>query len=258
MVPIGLLVDQHRASFAWYRSVYLEAIVKIEGSVALVTGANRGLGRALAQELLKRGATKVYAAVRDPRSVTDPGVTPIQLDVTRPEQIAAAAAQAGDVTLVINNAGISSGGTTGSSAATRADFEVNVFGTAEVSRVFAPVLAANGGGAILNVLSALSFLSMPSAAGYSASKAAAWSLTNALRLQLLEQGTQVVALHVGFMDTDMIAKLDVAKVDPVEVATAALDGIEAGAHEVLADETSRNVKGGLSADLSVLYPALAA
>jgi short-subunit dehydrogenase len=233
--------------------------MRIEKSVAFVTGANRGLGREFTRALLERGAAKVYGAARDPRTITEPGVVPVALDITDPGAVAAAAALAGDVTLLINNAGTSSGGsllTASDSDRIRSDFNTNVFGTADVARAFAPILGANGGGAMLNVLSALSFVTLPAAAGYSASKAAAWSLTNALRLALLSQGTQVVALHVGFMDTDMVAHLAVPKIDPRIVAQAALNGIEDGRHEVLADDTSRVFKNALSGDLSVAYPAL--
>jgi NAD(P)-dependent dehydrogenase (short-subunit alcohol dehydrogenase family) len=233
--------------------------MRIEKSVAFVTGANRGLGREFTRALLERGAAKVYGAARDPRTITEPGVVPVALDITDPDAVAAAAALAGDVTLLINNAGTSSGGsllTASDSDRIRSDFNTNVFGTADVARAFAPILGANGGGAMLNVLSALSFVTLPAAAGYSASKAAAWSLTNALRLALLSQGTQVVALHVGFMDTDMVAHLAVPKIDPRIVAHAALNGIEDGRHEVLADDTSRVFKNALSGDLSVAYPAL--
>jgi len=233
--------------------------MRIEKSVAFVTGANRGLGREFTRALLERGAAKVYGGARDPHTVTEPGVVPVALDITDPGAVAAAAALAGDVTLLINNAGTSSGGsllTASDSHRIRSDFNTNVFGTADVARAFAPILGANGGGAMLNVLSALSFVTLPAAAGYSSSKAAAWSLTNALRLALLSQGTQVVALHVGFMDTDMVAHLAVPKTDPRIVAQAALNGIEDCRHEVLADDTSRVFKNALSGDLSVAYPAL--
>ena len=233
--------------------------MRIEKSVAFVTGANRGLGREFTRALLEGGAAKVYGGARDPHTITEPGVVPVALDITDPGVVAAAAAFAGDITLLINNAGTSSGGsllTASDSDRIRSDFNTNVFGTADVARAFAPILGANGGGAMLNVLSALSFVTLPAAAGYSASKAAAWSLTNALRLALLSQGTQVVALHVGFMDTDMVAHLAVPKIDPRIVAQAALNGIEDGRHEVLADDTSRVFKNALSGDLSVAYPAL--
>ena len=231
----------------------------IEGSVAFVTGANRGLGAAFCRLLLERGAKTVYAGARDQSTVTADGVVPVQLDVTSLADIAAAAERCGDVTLLVNNAGIGTG--TGSLAdntleMARCEFDTNVFGPLAMSRAFAPVLAANGGGAIINVLSVLSWLSMPNSAMYCASKAASWSLTNSLRQELLGQGTQVLGLHVGFMDTDMTAGINAPKSSPDDVAAQTLDGIEAGAHEVLADEVSRNVRAGLSADLPALYPVL--
>jgi len=234
--------------------------VDIAGSVALVTGANRGLGAAFCRVLLDQGASKVYAGARDPDSIKIPGVIPVRLDITSPGDVAAAVAQCGDTTLLVNNAGI----LTGTSVladdvleAGRREFETNVFGTLSMSRAFAPVLGANSGGAIINVLSVLSWLSIPAGALYCASKAAAWSLTNALRLDLLDQHTQVVALHVGYMDTDMAAGVEAPKASPEDVAAQALAGVEAGAFEVLADDTSRYVRGGLSSDLTALYPVLA-
>ncbi|MEZ5226741.1 MAG: SDR family NAD(P)-dependent oxidoreductase [Acidimicrobiales bacterium] len=158
--------------------------MKIEGAVALVTGGNRGLGAALCAALLERGAAKVYAGAREPASVTMDGVVPVRLDVTSDADIAAAVERCGDVTLLINNAGI----LTGTAAMAddpegkgRAEFDTNVFGPLAVTRAFAPILAANGGGAIVNVLSVLSWFSTPGSALYCASKAAAWSLTNATR-----------------------------------------------------------------------------
>jgi len=219
--------------------------MRIEGSTALVTGANRGLGRHLAQELLARGA-RVYAAARNPASVDLPGVTPVALDVTDPASVAAAADATGDVTLLVNNAGSSTGAALLDGPLADIELEMNThfYGTLAVTRAFAPQLAAGGGGGVLNVLSALSWLSMGRSGAYSAAKAAEWSLTNALRLQLADQGTQVTALHVGFMDTDMVRHLDVPKIDPAVVAKLALDGLAAGQPEVLADETSRQVQQG--------------
>ena len=233
--------------------------MNVEGSVALVTGANRGLGEAFTRLLLDNGAAKVYGGARDPGSITVPGVVPVALDITSPDDVAAAAALAHDVTLVINNAGISTG--TGvladdALAGGRLEFETNVFGPLAVSRAFAPVLAANGGGAIVNVLSVLSWLAMPPAAMYSASKAAAWSLTNSLRVELAPQGTLVVGVHVGFMDTDMAAHVDAPKVSPESVAEATLEALRDGRPEVLADDTSRFVKAQLSGALADLYPSL--
>ncbi|MGJ7522422.1 SDR family oxidoreductase [Variovorax sp. LT1P1] len=224
--------------------------MQLKDSVVFVTGANRGLGLAFAQAALAAGARKVYAAARDPASVTLPGVVPIQLDVGNAMQVAAAVRDCADVTLLVNNAGISMGSSFLASpdaiAAARAEFEVNFFGPWALASAFAPVLKANGGGAIVNVLSALSWVSFPSVATYSASKSAAWSLTNGLRNELRAQGTQVVALHVGYMDTDMTRGLDAPKSSPADVARVTLEGVEAGAFEVLADDISRQVKQSLS------------
>ncbi|WP_410572186.1 SDR family oxidoreductase [Amycolatopsis sp. cmx-4-61] len=230
----------------------------ITGAVALVTGANRGLGRRFAAELLERGAAKVYAAARNPESIDLPGVVPLRLDVTDPESIRAAARVAGDVTLLVNNAGSSTGASLlgGSVEDIRLEMDTHYFGTLAVTREFAPVLARNGGGAVLNVLSVLSWFTAPRVAAYSAAKAAAWSLTNALRLELASQKTQVTALHVGYMDTDMAKDVDGPKIDPAVVARLALDGVEEGRFEVLADDVSRNVRAGLSGDVTALYPAL--
>lgn len=232
--------------------------MQIKNSVVLVTGANRGLGQAFVQALREAGAAKIYAAARDPSSITQEGVVALQLDVTDARQIAEAAARCGDVTLLINNAGIGRGSSLlapGSIDAARAELETNFFGPLALSQAFAPILKANSGGAIVNVLSVLSWLSIPGAATYSASKSAAWSLTNGLRGELREQGTQVLGLHVGFMDTDMARSVPGPKADPLEVARQTLLALEAGRHEVLADELSRNVKQGLSAPQAVYLGA---
>jgi NAD(P)-dependent dehydrogenase (short-subunit alcohol dehydrogenase family) len=229
--------------------------MRIEGSTALVTGANRGLGRHFAEELLARGAS-VYAGARDPGSVDLPGVTPVALDVTDPASVAAAAAATGDVTLLINNAGSSTGASLIDGALTDIELEMNThfFGTLAVTRAFAPQLAAGGGGAILNVLSALSWINFPTSGAYCAAKSAEWSLTNATRQQLAGQGTQVTALHVGYMDTDMVRHITAPKSDPALVAQLALDGLEAGQVEVLADEVSQGVQAKLSGGVTALYP----
>ena len=234
--------------------------MNIQGSVAIVTGANRGLGAAFCRTLLERGASTVYAGARDLHSLDNPDVIPVQLDVTSAPDIGAAAERCGDVTLLINNAGIGTG--TAALAdnaldAARREFETNVYGPLALSHAFAPTLAANGGGAIIIVLSVLSWISMPSTAIYCASKAAGWSLTNSLRQELASQHTQVVGLYVGYMDTDMTAGITAPKSDPIAVANLTLDGIETGAHEVLADDISRHVRGALSGDLLGLYPQLA-
>ncbi|MEU8394753.1 SDR family oxidoreductase [Nonomuraea sp. NPDC048892] len=228
--------------------------MKISGSVALVTGANRGLGAVFARALLERGARTVYAAARNPATITGPGLTPIALDVTDPVSVVAAAERYADVDLLINNAGVSIGGSDPEAA--RAEMEVNYFGPLAMSRAFAPVLAANGGGALVNVLSVLSWVTFPRPKTYAASKAAAWSLTNALRLELREQGTHVLGVHAGYIDTDMAAGITGPKISPEDVVVQALDGLEAGAYEVLADDVSRNVRAGLSGGLELLYPEL--
>lgn len=232
--------------------------MRIEGSTALVTGANRGLGRRFAEALLLRGAT-VYAAKRGPELVGLPGVTPIQLDITDPESVAVAAAATGDVSLLINNAGSSTGASllTGPLDDIRLEMETHFFGTLAVTRALAPQLAAHGGGAILNVLSALSWFSFPASGAYCAAKSAEWSLTNSIRQELAAQGTQVSALHVGYMDTDMTRHVSAPKTDPAAVAQQALDELEAGHAEILADETSRQVRAALSGGVGSLYPQFA-
>ena len=216
-------------------------------STVLVTGANRGLGRALAAELLSRGAT-VYAAARNPGQVDLPGAKPIPLDITDPASVAAAAQATGDVTVLINNAGSSTGTDllTGNVDDIRLEMDTHFLGTLSVVRGFAPQIAANGGGAILNILSALSWFSFPASGAYCAAKSAQWSLTNALRLQLADQGIRVAGLHVGYMDTDMTRGVTEPKSDPADIARIAADGIAAGAYEIVADDISRQVQSGLA------------
>ena len=231
--------------------------MNIENAVVLITGANRGIGLAFARELLARGARKVYAAARDPATVTLPGVQALRLDVTKPEDIAAAAQQATDVTLVINNAGIAQPGgflASDSEAVTRRIFETNIFGMLNVSKAFAPVLKANGGGALLNVLSVASWVNGGELAAYSASKSAAWSLTNALRHELAVQNTQVLGLHMAYVDTDLTRGFEVPKSSAEEIVQRALDGLAVDAEEVLADVLTQQVKQGLTAPRPVYLP----
>jgi NAD(P)-dependent dehydrogenase (short-subunit alcohol dehydrogenase family) len=231
--------------------------MKISGTVALVTGANRGLGRAYVRELVSRGAAKVYGAARQPAQVTEPGVTPIALDITDLERVTRVAAECGDVSLLVNNAGVMKASTfigAPSLDAARAEMETNYFGTLGMCRAFAPVLAANGGGAIVNMLSITSFYTNPFNGSYGASKAAEWSLTNGIRLELHHQGTLVVAVHAGFIDTDMAALVDAPKINAESVAAQVFDAVEAGQVEVLADERTRTVKASLSRDHELIYP----
>jgi len=229
--------------------------MQIKGSVVLVTGANRGIGAEFVRQLKERGAAKVYAAARDASSIDVEGVEAITLDVTDPAQVAAAAELAGDVQIVINNAGSSSGLTfvDGDLDGIRREFETNFFGPLALTRAFAPALAANGGGAVINALSALSWISSAGATVYAASKAAAWSLTDGARIELAGQGTQVVGMHMGMVDTDMTAGYDIAKISPEAAVTAALDGLEAGLSEVLVDDTAKFVKSTLGQAPSERY-----
>ena len=223
--------------------------MQLKNAIVFITGANRGLGRALAEPALAAGAAKVYAAARDPASIDLPGVVPVPLDVPDARQVAEAAARCSDVTLLVNNAGVSRGTPVLAADAldqARWHLETNVFGVWALTQAFAPVLAANGGGAVLNVLSALSWVTLPGTTAYSVSKSAAWALSNGLRQELKGQGTQVTSLHVGYMDTDMTRGVQAPKSAPADVAAAALAGVEAGAFEVLADEVSRQVKQSLS------------
>lgn len=223
--------------------------MKIEGAVVLVTGANRGLGLEFSKQLLARGAAKVYAAARDPATVTLPGVVAIRLDVTKPEEVAEAARACGDVTLLINNAGIAQLGgllANDADALLRGHLDTNLFGVLNTSRAFASTLGRNGGGALVNILSVVSWINAPALAAYSVSKAATWSLTNGLRHELRAQGTQVLGFHAGFIDTDLVREFDAPKATPEDVVRRTLDALEAGEEEVAVDEPSRQVKQGLS------------
>jgi NAD(P)-dependent dehydrogenase (short-subunit alcohol dehydrogenase family) len=234
--------------------------MRIRNSVAFVTGANRGLGRAYAQALLDAGAAKVYAAARDPNRVSQTGVMAIRLDVTDPASVAAAASIAGDAQIVINNAGIAERkpllGEDGE-AVLRRVMETNLYGILNVSRGFAPVLKANGGGALVNMLSALSWFSNRNSGAYSVTKAAAWALTNGLRNELRDQGTLVMAVHAGYVDTDMTAKIEAPKARPEDIAARVIEGLLAGSEEVLADDASKHAKLGFGATPSLYLNGLA-
>jgi len=228
----------------------------LEGATVLVTGGNRGIGKALVDDLLSRGVKKIYATARNPQPSTDDRVVSLPLEVTDQASIDALVDAAPDVTVLINNAG-------GSSPDTYLDaelddirqvFEINFFGPLNVTRAFVPVIERNGGGHILNAHSALSWVARHGA--YSATKAAFWLQTNAIRLELLDRGIGVTGLHMGYVDTDMTTGVTSPKENPADIAKAALDGIETGAFEVLADDTARGAKAALSGDLTNLYPEL--
>ncbi|RPE46466.1 short-subunit dehydrogenase [Streptomyces sp. Ag109_O5-1] len=229
----------------------------IKGSVVLVTGGSRGVGKALVEGLYARGAGKVYATARDPRTVAHPDAVPLALEVTDPASVAAVAEQAQDVTVLINNAGVATGTRflTSSLDEIRHEFEINFYGPLLVARAFVPVIERNGGGHILNVHSVLSWFAEGGA--YSASKSALWSQTNSLRLALQSRGIGVTGLHMGYVDTDMTAGVDGPKAKAEDIAAAALDGIESDAYEVLADDITRWAKGALSGDLAAMYQQLA-
>lgn len=226
--------------------------MKIAGSVALVTGANRGLGKALVEALRAGGARKVYAAARNISAVAaDSVVHPIALDITHPAQVEAAASACADINILINNAGVAHF-TSALAAPTmenaRTEMETNYFGTLAMCRAFAPVLKRSGGGALVNMLSVVSFFNAPMQGTYSASKAAEWSLTKAARFELRAQGTVVSGVYAGYIDTDMTVGLDAPKTSAAAIATEIIAGIESGAEEVLADERARSVYAQLRKD----------
>ena len=232
--------------------------MNIQDSTVLVTGANRGIGKAFADALLDRGAAKVYAAVRDVATVTDTRLVPVQLDVADPDRVAAVARELDDVQVVVNNAGVLHVGVplSASLEVARVELETNYLSLVSITQAFAPVLERNGGGAFINVLSVFSWVATPLLTTYSASKAAAWSFTNAARIVLKRQGTQVVGVHAGPVDTDMTAAIDLEKLPPASVATSALDALEADEPEAVVDDYSLAIKAELSDDQDALYPQI--
>lgn len=234
-------------------------MTSLDGAVVLVTGANGGIGTQFVRVALARGAAKVYATARTPRAWDDERVVPLQLDVTDPASIRAVVDAAPDVTVLINNAGasVSSPGIlTHSDEEIRRNIDTNLLGPLLLARAYAPLLQAKGAGtAIIDIHSALSWWAV--AGIYSATKAALWSVTNSLRIELQPAGVQVVGVHVGYVDTAMAAHTSEPKLDPAVLVARVLDATEAGEYEMLADETSSILKGALSAPLEVLYPQLA-
>ena len=231
--------------------------MNLTDQVALVTGANRGIGREFVLELLERGISKVYATARVAASidVDDDRVVPVQLDLLDHDSVVAAAAVATDVTVLVNNAGISTGAplVTGDLAEIRREMDTHFWGTLDMIRGFAPVLAGHGGGAIVNVLSALSWFAAPGSGAYSAAKAAEWNMTNGVRLELAAQGTLVQGVLLGAANTDIAAGYDGPKIDPRDVPRASLDGLRSGAIEVIVDDWTAMVKSSLAGDPSAFY-----
>ena len=229
----------------------------VTNQIALVTGANRGIGRQFVLELLDRGASKVYATARRPELVDfdDARVVPLRLDLLDAASVTAAAAVASDVTIVVNNAGISSGAAlvTGDLNEIHREMDTHFWGTLGVIRAFAPVLAANGGGAIVNILSALSWFATLSSGSYSSAKAAEWNMTNGVRGELASQGTFVQGVLLGAADTDISAGYDGPKIDPRDVPRLSLDGLSTGAIEVIVDDWTAMVKASLSEDPAPFY-----
>jgi len=233
-------------------------MVTIKGSTALVTGGQRGLGKAFVDELLAQGATRVYASARHPQPSADPRIVPVALDVTDATSVKELAASAGDVSIVINNAGVSGAGhlLSGDIDEMKAVLDTNLFGALRVAQAFAPVLARNGGGVLVDIHSAMSWIS--GGGDYGVSKAAVWSATNSLRLELQPQDTLVVGVHLGYADTDMTAGVTAPKLDPREVAVAVVDGIVNGSTEVLVDDVSRHFKQALAGPVEGLSITAAA
>jgi NAD(P)-dependent dehydrogenase (short-subunit alcohol dehydrogenase family) len=230
----------------------------LNGAVVLVTGANGGIGTQFVRQALDLGAAKVYATARNPRTWDDERIVPLALDVTDAESIQAAVEVASDVTVLINNAGasVSSAGIlTHTDEEIRRSVETNFVGPLLLARAFAPILSAKPGSVIIDVHSALSWYAV--AGIYSATKAALWSATNSLRLELAPAGVHVVGVHVGWVDTPMAAHTTEPKTDPADLVRIVFDATEAGEYEVLADATSVQAKAGLSAPLEAVYPELA-
>ncbi|WP_136053936.1 SDR family oxidoreductase [Microbacterium sp. K24] len=231
----------------------------LHGAVVLITGANGGIGSRFVAEALERGAAKVYASARRPRVWDDARVVPLALDVTDPASIRAAVEAAPDVTVLINNAGASvpsAGILSHSDDDIRANVETNFLGPLFLARAYAPLLAGRAGATIIDIHSALAWYAVGGI--YSATKAALWSATNSLRLELAPAGVHVVGVHVGYVDTAMAEHVSEAKTDPAELVKIVFDAMERDEYEVLADATSVQLKAGLSAPLEAVYPQLRA
>lgn len=229
----------------------------LDGAVVLVTGANGGIGTHFVHDALARGAAKVYATARSPRAWNDERIVPLTLDVTDPASVDAAVAAAPDVTVLINNAGANPPSASlldVTEADIRVNMETNFFGPVFLARAFAPILAATPESVLVDVHSVASWYGFGGI--YSASKAALWSATNSLRIELAPKGVHVTGVHMGYVDTPMAAHADGPKMLPAELVTTVYDAVEAGQYEVLADELTAQVKAALSGPVEVLYPDL--
>lgn len=223
--------------------------MQIKNAHVLVTGANRGIGEAFVTALLQNGAARVYAAARrldDLKTLValDPQrIHALKLDVTKADDIAAAAALAQDVNLLINNAGVLDFGSLLEvpAEAVRRNMDTNYYGMLHTTRALIPVIEANGGGAVVNMLTLVALASMPSLAAYNASKAAAWSMTQSLRADLAKRRIQVFGVFPGAVDTDMIRQVDIAKTPAATVAQAVLEGIIAGTEDIFPDPMSKQL-----------------
>jgi NAD(P)-dependent dehydrogenase (short-subunit alcohol dehydrogenase family) len=228
----------------------------IQDSVILVTGGNRGLGKSLVQAFLDAGARKIYVGCRTLIETSDPRLQPIKLDITNAYDVAAAAETCQDITILVNNAGIANNTTfitAPSLAQAREEIETNYIGPLAMARAFAPILKRNGGGTLVNVLSVLSWFTSPAAATYCASKYAELSLTEGIRIELRSQGTQVIAVYLGYMDTDMSAHINAPKTRPEEVAASIIEGIRNKHEEVFADKLSHEIKAALANNPKAFY-----
>jgi NAD(P)-dependent dehydrogenase (short-subunit alcohol dehydrogenase family) len=228
----------------------------IKDSVVLVTGGNRGLGKSLVQAFLNAGARKVYVGTRTLIKASDPRLHPIKLDVTNAQEVAAAAQECQDVNILVNNAGVTYFGAVLTQPLDQARnvIETNYFGALSVTQAFAPILKKNNGGALINILSVLSWFTSPFAgSAYSASKHAALSLTDAARYELRSQGTLVAGVFVGYMDTDMVASLDDPKANPDDVAARIVEGLRNNQEEIFGDQRSRDIKALIANNPQALY-----
>jgi NAD(P)-dependent dehydrogenase (short-subunit alcohol dehydrogenase family) len=235
--------------------------MNVQDSVAFVTGANRGIGKAFVEALVQAGVRRIYATARSLETLNEvveiapDRIIPIALDVTNPDQVNAAAQTAQDVTLLINNAGVlGSGGLFTPNSVETAQWEMNTnyFGTLSMVRAFAPILKGNGGGAIVNMMSVVSVANAPVFSSYSASKAALHSLTQGIRAELAQQGTQVIGVYPGPVDTAMAEGVPMEKIAPIEVAKQALQAVETGIDDVYPDPVSQSVFSAIADPLKAV------